>query len=125
MTKKCIICNQEAFWYGQQMEGVNLPLTFTRPGYHYRGFAIHPVCDRCWQFGWKWTAKEWANAVKNINLVKWYHNDEGQYKHIGLHCEQTTGPHGALAVLQCTRCQEVTFLYQGVLDNLAVENTPI
>jgi hypothetical protein len=129
MCKKCIVCGQPAVWYGQQMDGPNEKLTFTAPGYHYRGFKIHPVCDSCWQFGWSWTALEWADAVNKGELVNWYHKNpnqfsnehgcDGQYKQIGMHCEEKDGPHGPLAILQCTKCGHITHLYQGILDNLA------
>ncbi|NJO84558.1 MAG: hypothetical protein HC828_18495 [Blastochloris sp.] len=44
----CRICHQEPASYQWQPWGPNeSALLFTRPGYHYRGFATLPVCGAC------------------------------------------------------------------------------
>jgi hypothetical protein len=65
MTKKCEVCQmRESVWYGQQMEGPNEKLSYAAPGWHYRGFAIHPMCDECWQILHNLTATQIADIIK-------------------------------------------------------------
>lgn len=46
--RKCEMCHRdEANWAMQWMDGKRKPPTFIGLGYHYRGFGLVRVCNRC------------------------------------------------------------------------------
>lgn len=47
MAKNCVFCEEAAELAWQPFGPDENPLTFTRPGSHYRGFTVIPVCGFC------------------------------------------------------------------------------
>lgn len=45
-SRKCQICKEHDSVWIMQFVAEDEP-TFTRPGYHYRGFAIIKICGQC------------------------------------------------------------------------------